>query len=143
MTSRTLFWIPVMVRLVLLLAAGFTGWAVWDFTRGLAIAFLILLTLIFVQLRYMYHLSLWLDRPEEVKLKDGRKFQNKMEKLSGWIGQPLTRQQRLAKFDACTRHILTPDAAHRMLELVENLEKLESICEVMDIARCDTNKPNK
>jgi 2-methylcitrate dehydratase PrpD len=79
----------------------------------------------------------------EVKLKDGRKFQNKMEKLSGWIGQPLTRQQRLAKFDACTRHILTPDAAHRMLELVENLEKLESICEVMDIARCDTNKPNK
>ncbi|MEY4022813.1 MAG: Phosphate regulon sensor protein PhoR [Pseudomonadota bacterium] len=60
-----------MVRLVLLLAAGFTGWAVWDFTRGLAIAFLILLVLIFVQLRYMYHLSLWLDRPEEVKLKDG------------------------------------------------------------------------
>jgi len=60
-----------MVRLVLLLAAGCTGWAVWDFTRGLAIAFLILLILIFVQLRYMYHLSLWLDRPEEVKLKDG------------------------------------------------------------------------
>ncbi|MFZ4691380.1 MAG: phosphate regulon sensor histidine kinase PhoR [Burkholderiaceae bacterium] len=71
MTSRSLFWIPVMVRLVLLLAAGFTGWAVWDFTRGLAIAFLILLVMIFVQLRYMYHLSQWLDRPEEVKLKDG------------------------------------------------------------------------
>ena len=60
-----------MVRLVLLLAAGVAGWAVWDFTRGLAIAFLILLTLIFVQLQYMYHLSLWLDKPEEIKLKDG------------------------------------------------------------------------
>ena len=60
-----------MVRLVLLLAAGVAGWTVWDFTRGLAIAFLILLTLIFVQLQYMYHLSLWLDKPEEIKLKDG------------------------------------------------------------------------
>ena len=71
MTSRTLFWIPVLVRLVLLLAAGCTGWVVWDFTRGLAIAFLILLALIFVQLRYMYHLSLWLDNPEGIKLQDG------------------------------------------------------------------------
>lgn len=60
-----------MVRLVLLLAAGCTGWVVWDFTRGLAIAFLILLALIFVQLRYMYHLSLWLDNPEGIKLQDG------------------------------------------------------------------------
>jgi two-component system phosphate regulon sensor histidine kinase PhoR len=71
MSSRTLFWIPVLVRLVLLLAAGCTGWVVWDFTRGLAIAFLILLALIFVQLRYMYHLSLWLDNPEGIKLQDG------------------------------------------------------------------------
>lgn len=71
MTSRTLFWIPVLVRLVLLLAAGVIAWAVWDFTRGLALAFCILLVLVIVQLRYMYHLSLWLDRPEEVKLKDG------------------------------------------------------------------------
>jgi len=60
-----------MVRLVLLMGAGIVGWAVWDFTRGLAIAFLILLILIFVQLRYMYHLSLWLDNPEEIKLQDG------------------------------------------------------------------------
>jgi len=60
-----------LVRLVLLLAAGCTGWVVWDFTRGLAIAFLILLALIFVQLRYMYHLSLWLDNPEGIKLQDG------------------------------------------------------------------------
>jgi two-component system phosphate regulon sensor histidine kinase PhoR len=71
MTSRTLFWIPVFIRLVLLLAAGIVGWAMWDFTRGLLIAFCILLVLVFVQLRYMFHLSLWLDRPEEVKLKDG------------------------------------------------------------------------
>jgi two-component system phosphate regulon sensor histidine kinase PhoR len=71
MTSRTLFWIPVLIRLVLLLSAGMVGWAVWDFTRGLALTFGILLVLVFVQLRYMYHLSLWLDRPEEIKLKDG------------------------------------------------------------------------
>lgn len=61
----------MFIRLALLLSAGIAGWAVWDFTRGLAISFVILLILIVIQLRYMYHLSLWLDSPEEVKLKDG------------------------------------------------------------------------
>ena len=61
----------MLIRLVLLISAGIAGWAIWDFTRGLAISFAILLILIVIQLRYMYHLSLWLDSPEEVKLKDG------------------------------------------------------------------------
>jgi len=73
----------------------------------------------------------------EVTLKDGRTLSNKMKTLSGWIGQPLTRDQRLAKFDACTRHILDKGAAARMLELVENLDQLDNVSEVMDIARCD------
>jgi len=71
MSPAALFWIPVLVRFALIGGAGVAGWYVWNFTGGLAVAFLVLLVLVVVQLRYMYHLSLWLDHPDEVKLKDG------------------------------------------------------------------------
>ena len=71
MSPAALFWIPVLVRFALIGGAGLAGWSVWNFTGGLAVAFLVLLVLVIVQLRYMYHLSLWLDHPDEVKLKDG------------------------------------------------------------------------
>ena len=60
-----------MVRFALIGGAGLAGWYVWNFTAGLALAFLVLLVLVIVQLRNMYHLSCWLDRPDEIKLKDG------------------------------------------------------------------------
>ncbi len=71
MSPVALFWIPVLVRFALIGGAGLAGWYVWNFTGGLAVAFIVLLGLVIVQLRYMYHLSLWLDHPDEVKLKDG------------------------------------------------------------------------
>ena len=52
-------------------------------------------------------------------------------------GFPLTREQRLKKFFACTRRVLEEKAANRMLELVERLEPLPDVTEIMDIARCD------
>lgn len=71
MSPAALFWIPVLVRFALITGAGLVGWSLWGFSAGLAFAFLILLSLVVVQLRNMYHLSRWLDRPDEVKLKDG------------------------------------------------------------------------
>lgn len=71
MTPAALFWIPVFVRFSLIGCAGLAGWYVWNFTGGLAVAFFVLLVLVIVQLRYMYHLSRWLDHPDEVKLSDG------------------------------------------------------------------------
>lgn len=71
MTPAALFWIPVFVRFSLIGCAGLAGWYVWNFTGGLAVAFFVLLALVIVQLRYMYHLSRWLDHPDEVKLSDG------------------------------------------------------------------------
>ena len=60
-----------MVRFALIGSAGLVGWYVWNFTIGLMVAFVVLLGLVIVQLRYMYNLSLWLDQPDEVKLNDG------------------------------------------------------------------------
>lgn len=71
MSPFALFWIPVLVRFALIFGAGLAGWYAWNFTAGLAVAFLVLMGLVIVQLRYMYHLSRWLDHPDEVKLKDG------------------------------------------------------------------------
>jgi two-component system phosphate regulon sensor histidine kinase PhoR len=71
MTPRSLFWVPVGVRFLMVWGAGLVAWYLWDVIVGLAVAFLVLTLLVIVQLRYMYQLSLWLDTPEEVRLGDG------------------------------------------------------------------------
>ena len=71
-----------------------------------------------------------------VWLKDGRQLSKRVDKLSGWVGFPLTREQRLKKFFLCTRRVLTDGAANRMLELVEQLDTLPNVTEIMDLARC-------
>jgi aconitate decarboxylase len=72
-----------------------------------------------------------------VWLKDGRELSKKVDKLSGWVGFPLTREQRLRKFFACSKRVIEEGKAQRMLGLVEKLETLPDIIEIMDIARCD------
>lgn len=71
MTPRSLFWVPVLVRFLLVWGAGLAGWYLWNLTAGIAIAFVVLTAMVIVQLQYMYQLSLWLDKPEEVRLGDG------------------------------------------------------------------------
>jgi aconitate decarboxylase len=72
-----------------------------------------------------------------VWLKDGQQLSKRVDKLSGWIGLPLTREQRLRKFFGCTRRTLDEIRANRMLALVEQLETLSDVTEIMNIARCD------
>ncbi len=72
-----------------------------------------------------------------VWLKDGQQLSKRVDKLSGWIGLPLTREQRLKKFFACTRRRLDDAGAQRMLVLVEQLETLDDVTEIMDLARCE------
>ena len=72
-----------------------------------------------------------------VWLKDGQQLSKRVDKLSGWIGSPLTREQRLKKFFGCTRRTLDETNAQRMLALVEALDTLADVTELMAIARCD------
>ena len=72
-----------------------------------------------------------------VWLKDGQELSKRVDKLSGWIGSPLTREQRLKKFFGCTRGTLDEAKAQRVLTLVETLETLADVTEIMDIVRCD------
>ena len=70
-----------------------------------------------------------------VWLKDGTKLSKRVDKLLGWAGNPLTRDQRLHKFFSCTRRVLNEKGANRVLELVESLETLSDVREIMDIVR--------
>ena len=72
-----------------------------------------------------------------VWLKDGRQLSKRVDKLTGWIGSPLTREQRLRKFFGCTRRVLDEKKTQRVLELVERLDTLADVTEIMDIARCE------
>jgi aconitate decarboxylase len=73
-----------------------------------------------------------------VTLKNGKQHSKRVERLSGWIGQPLTRDQRIRKFHSCARRVLDARAADRVVELVEHLEELEDVREIMDIVRAET-----
>jgi aconitate decarboxylase len=68
-----------------------------------------------------------------VTLRDGTCHSERVDKLSGWVGQPLTRAQRLAKFHSCARRVLDRASADRVVALVEKLEQLDDVCEIMDI----------
>ena len=73
----------------------------------------------------------------KVTTKDGRKLSKRIEKLTGWVGSPLTREQRLKKFYSCSRRVLDDVFTNRVLESIEKLETLSDITEIMNILRCD------
>lgn len=77
-----------------------------------------------------------------VAMNDGRTLMKRVEQLSGWVGQPLPREQRVSKFLSCTDGILPAADAQRMLDLVERLEQLPNVGELMDIARCEHHAPS-
>lgn len=72
-----------------------------------------------------------------VWLKDGRSLAKKVDRLSGWIGFPLTRGQRLKKFYSCAQRVLARQAAERVAELAENLEQLPDVREIMNLVRAE------
>jgi two-component system phosphate regulon sensor histidine kinase PhoR len=71
MSPRSLFWIPIVIRLILIsLAIGVSNYF-WGATVGILIGFVLVLALALVQLHFLYQLSLWLENPEQIKLADG------------------------------------------------------------------------
>ena len=70
-----------------------------------------------------------------VTLKTGERHTQRVQKLSGWIGYPLTREERLKKFHSCARRVLDERAANRVVERVERLDQLEDVAEIMDLVR--------
>ena len=70
-----------------------------------------------------------------VTLTDGRVLKQRVDKLSGWIGSPLTREQRMKKFHSCARRVLPNEAADVVAGFVENLEQQQSLTALMTLLR--------
>ncbi len=71
MSPRLLFWVPAVLRLVLILLGGAVVWHFFGLLSGLVAALLGVIALLVVQLGYLYQLSDWLDHPESGRLPDG------------------------------------------------------------------------
>jgi two-component system phosphate regulon sensor histidine kinase PhoR len=71
MNPKLLFWIPALLRLSILLAIAGLSWWIAGPVSGLAVAFLLLLFQLYVQLSYLGQLSAWLDDSQSAKLPDG------------------------------------------------------------------------
>lgn len=70
-----------------------------------------------------------------ISLSDGSVVTKLLKDLSGFLGFPLTRDQRLGKFFGCTEGVIADATAQEVLAGVEKLETLDSVRPVMDLLR--------
>jgi 2-methylcitrate dehydratase PrpD len=75
-----------------------------------------------------------------VTLKNRTQYSKRVAELSGWIGHPLTREERINKFNSCARRVIESRAAERVIDLVEQLDKLDNVGEIMNIVRADARR---
>jgi 2-methylcitrate dehydratase PrpD len=71
----------------------------------------------------------------EVTLDDAKVLVRKVDRLTGWCGNPLTREQRLKKFYGCTTRVIARPDADRLVEMVDRLETLDDVHALMTIVR--------
>jgi 2-methylcitrate dehydratase PrpD len=70
--------------------------------------------------------------PVTITLKDGRKVTKTVDKVRGSPGNPMTRDELLAKYHGCAARVLSAERLERSIMALENLEKLATAAELMD-----------
>ncbi|MGZ5233102.1 MAG: hypothetical protein ACXWC3_24045, partial [Burkholderiales bacterium] len=63
----------------------------------------------------------------------GRKLTNMVEKVRGSPGNPMTRDEFLGKYRGCASRVLNGERVERSITAFENLEKVATVRELMDI----------
>ena len=71
MNPKLLFWIPALLRLAFLFVTAAVCWWISGPIAGLAVALLLVLGQLYLQLCYLSQLSTWLDDLQNAKLPDG------------------------------------------------------------------------
>jgi two-component system phosphate regulon sensor histidine kinase PhoR len=71
MNSRLAFWIPSILRLLLVALGIAVLWAFFGAVVSLSVGVLLLAALILTQLSYLHRLNIWLDNPDSARLPDG------------------------------------------------------------------------
>ena len=72
------------------------------------------------------------NSPVTIMMKDGRVFTKSVEKVRGSPGNPLTRDELVAKYRGCASRILNADQLERSIIALETLETLPAVKVLMD-----------
>jgi 2-methylcitrate dehydratase PrpD len=70
--------------------------------------------------------------PVTITMKDGRKLTKLVDKVRGSPGNPMTRDELIAKYHGCASRVLQGERLERSIMALENLEKLATVGELMD-----------
>jgi two-component system phosphate regulon sensor histidine kinase PhoR len=71
MNPKVLFWVPALLRLSLVFVAAGVAWWMFGLVSALALALLVTVTALVVQLAYLHQLGEWLGDPKSTRLPDG------------------------------------------------------------------------
>lgn len=71
MNPQLIFWVPALLRLLLVIIGAGILWAFFGPVIGLTAAVIAVTVLAFLQLYYLNRLDRWLDNPESEKMPDG------------------------------------------------------------------------
>jgi len=71
MNPHVLFWVPVALRTGFLLAGAGVAWWLFGLSAGIFVLLAGLVFALFIQLRYLFQASQWLDNPQSGRLPDG------------------------------------------------------------------------
>lgn len=70
--------------------------------------------------------------PVTITMKDGRKFTNRVDKVRGSPGNPMTRDELVEKYRGCASRALTAERLERSIAALENLEQLATAKDLID-----------
>ena len=68
-----------------------------------------------------------------VRLRDGRQYFKEVPIARGTPGNPMSRDELLAKYRECANLALSPEDIERTIELISNLESLKNITALLDL----------
>ena len=68
--------------------------------------------------------------PVTIRLKDGRSFSKTVDKVRGSPGNPLTRDELLAKYRLCAGRVLKGERLERSVSLLEGLENVPRVADL-------------
>lgn len=71
MNPKLLFWIPALLRMLFIVVSGAVAWWLFGPVYGLAVALVLMVVQLYIQLTYLSQLAAWLDDPHSSRLPDG------------------------------------------------------------------------
>lgn len=69
--------------------------------------------------------------PVTIRMNDGRTFNRMVEKVLGSPGNPMSRDELVAKYRGCASRVLRKDSLEKSVEILEALEKQPTVTELM------------